>query len=208
MCIRDRLGGGDRGLVDVDRVESLLEIPGPRSDLARSSQAPAHTAVDHLGHDLIQAPRRRYHWTVTQPQTAPNDGSPAVPATAADTQTFLIERSGRSFAPIPKAFIQNPDPKAKPDRRAPLADFVRRGDKRALLAVLIPMVHRAPVAAGVLVTAVVAVATVHFPMRLGLLVAVVAGVLVAVGAEALRPEGQPHGVEAVAADITHDGEVA
>ncbi len=76
---------------------------------------------------------------MTQPQTAPNDGSPAVPATAADTQTFLIERSGRSFAPIPKAFIQNPDPKAKPDRRAPLADFVRRGDKRALLAVL--MLH-------------------------------------------------------------------
>lgn len=78
----------------------------------------------------------------------------------------------------------------------------------ALLAVLIPMVHRAPVAAGVLVTAVVAIATVHFPMRLGLLLAVVAGVVVAVGAEALRPEGQPHGVAEVAADITHDGEVA
>jgi len=78
----------------------------------------------------------------------------------------------------------------------------------ALLAVLIPMVHRAPVAAGVLVTAVVAVATVQFPMRLGLLLAVVTGVLVAVGAEALRPEGQPHGVAEVAADIAHDGEVA
>ena len=78
----------------------------------------------------------------------------------------------------------------------------------ALLAVLIPMVHRAPVAAGVLVTAVVAVATVHFPMRLGLLLAVVAGVLVAVAAEALRPEGQPHGADEVAADITHDGEIA
>jgi predicted branched-subunit amino acid permease len=78
----------------------------------------------------------------------------------------------------------------------------------ALLAVLIPMVHRAPVAAGVLVTAVVAVITVHFPMRLGLLLAVVAGVLVAMLAEALHPEGQPHGVAEVAADISHEGEVA
>lgn len=76
---------------------------------------------------------------MTQPQTDPDNGSPAPPATAADTQTFLIERSGRSFAPIPKAFIQNPDTKAKPGRRAPLADFVRRGDKRALLALL--MLH-------------------------------------------------------------------
>lgn len=64
-------------------------------------------------------------------------GSPAAPATATQTRTFLIERSGRSFAPIPKVFIQNPSPKAQPDRRAPLADFVRRGDKRGLLAFLL-----------------------------------------------------------------------
>lgn len=78
----------------------------------------------------------------------------------------------------------------------------------ALLAVLIPMVHRIPVAAGVLVTAIISIATVHFPMRLGLLLGVLAGVAVAVGAEALRPEGTPHGVAAVAADIADEGEVA
>jgi len=78
----------------------------------------------------------------------------------------------------------------------------------ALLAVLIPMVHRIPVAAGVLVTAVIAVATVGFPMRLGLLLAVLAGVAVAVGVETLRPQGQPHGVVAVASDIADEGEVA
>lgn len=77
----------------------------------------------------------------------------------------------------------------------------------ALLAVVIPMVHRVPVAAGVLVTAAIAVATVHFPMRLGLLLAVLAGVAVAVGVESMRPEGQPHGVVAVASDIADEGEV-
>ncbi|MFV0460700.1 MAG: hypothetical protein ACK5MT_18230 [Actinomycetales bacterium] len=76
---------------------------------------------------------------MTQQQSDSDRGSPAPPATAAATRAYLIERSGRSFAPIPKAFIQNPDPKAKPDRRAPLADFVRRGDKRGLLALL--MLH-------------------------------------------------------------------
>ena len=69
------------------------------------------------------------------------------------------------------------------------------------------MVHRVPVAAGVLVTAAIAVATVHFPMRLGLLLAVLAGVAVAVGVESMRPEGQPHGVVAVASDIADEGEV-
>lgn len=78
----------------------------------------------------------------------------------------------------------------------------------ALLAVLISMVHRIPAAAGVLVTAVIAVATVHFPMRLGLLLAVVAGVAVAVGVETLHPAGEPHGVAEVAADIADEGEVA
>jgi len=76
---------------------------------------------------------------VPQQQNDPGNGSQAPPATAADTRAFLIERSGRSFAPVPKTFIQNPDPTARPDRRAPLADFVRRGDKRGLLALL--MLH-------------------------------------------------------------------
>jgi predicted branched-subunit amino acid permease len=78
----------------------------------------------------------------------------------------------------------------------------------ALLAVLIPMVHRIPVAAGVVVTAVIAVATVEFPMRLGLFLAVVAGVAVAVGVETLRPQGAPHGVAEVAHEISEEGEVA
>ena len=77
----------------------------------------------------------------------------------------------------------------------------------ALLAVLIPMVHRLPVVAGVLVTGVISVTTVNFPLRLGLLLAVLAGVAVAVGVENLRPSGTPHGVAAVAADITDEGEV-
>lgn len=73
---------------------------------------------------------------MTQQRSAPSGGSEVRAATAADTRKYLIERSGRSFAPIPKVFIQNPDPKATPDRGAPLADFVRRGDKRALLALM------------------------------------------------------------------------
>ncbi len=77
----------------------------------------------------------------------------------------------------------------------------------ALAAVLIPMVHRLPVAAAVAAAAVVAVVTVHFPMRLGLLLAVVAGVAVAVVTESLRPQGQPHGVAEVADDLAGEGEV-
>ncbi|MDP2291966.1 MAG: AzlC family ABC transporter permease [Actinomycetota bacterium] len=77
----------------------------------------------------------------------------------------------------------------------------------ALVAVLIPMLHRLPVVAGVAVTAAIAVATVHFPMRLGLLLAVVAGVAVAVATETLRPQGQPHGVLAIADDLADEGEI-
>jgi len=77
----------------------------------------------------------------------------------------------------------------------------------ALVAVLIPMVHRLPVVAAVAATAVVAVVTVHFPMRLGLLLAVVAGVAVAVVTESLHPQGQPHGVAEVAGDLAGEGEV-
>lgn len=66
-----------------------------------------------------------------------DDGSDVTPATADETRAYLVERSGRLFAPIPKAFVQNPNPKAKPDRRGPLADFVRRGDKRGLVTFLL-----------------------------------------------------------------------
>lgn len=77
----------------------------------------------------------------------------------------------------------------------------------ALVAVLIPMLHRVPVVAGAAVTAVIAIATVHFPMRLGLLLAVLAGVAVAVATETLRPQGQPHGVLAIAGDLADEGEI-
>ncbi|MGL5861315.1 MAG: hypothetical protein ACRCY9_08675 [Phycicoccus sp.] len=72
-----------------------------------------------------------------QPKNDPDGDGSAPPATAIQTRAFLVERSGRSFAPIPKAFIQNPDRKATPDRSAPLASFVRRGDKRGLTALLL-----------------------------------------------------------------------
>ena len=54
----------------------------------------------------------------------------------------------------------------------------------ALVAVLIPMANRAPAVAGVVVTGVLSVLTVGMPMKLGLLVSVIAGVAVAVAASA------------------------
>lgn len=56
----------------------------------------------------------------------------------------------------------------------------------ALLAVLIPMVVRMPALAGVVTTAAVAVLAVRLPMRLGLLLAVLIGVTVALLGEAWR----------------------
>lgn len=56
----------------------------------------------------------------------------------------------------------------------------------ALLAVLIPMVVRMPALAGVVTTAAVAVLAVRLPMRLGLLLAVLVGVTVALLGEASR----------------------
>jgi predicted branched-subunit amino acid permease len=53
----------------------------------------------------------------------------------------------------------------------------------ALLGVLVPMAERLPPLAGVVVAAVLSVLLVDVPMRLGLLVAIVAGVAVAVVAE-------------------------
>ncbi|HAP77531.1 MAG TPA: branched-chain amino acid transporter AzlC [Acidimicrobiaceae bacterium] len=54
----------------------------------------------------------------------------------------------------------------------------------ALLAVLVPMALKLPALAGVVVAGAVALVTLHFPMRTGLLVAVVAGVTVAMAGEA------------------------
>ena len=64
----------------------------------------------------------------------------------------------------------------------------------ALLAVLIPMVRGMPALAGTVVAAVVSVAAHDFPVRSGLLVAVAAGVSVAMATEKWR-----HRVQAVAA---------
>lgn len=56
----------------------------------------------------------------------------------------------------------------------------------ALVAVLIPMANKLPAVAGILVTGVLAVLTVDMPMKLGLLVSIVAGGAVAVAADAWR----------------------
>ena len=56
----------------------------------------------------------------------------------------------------------------------------------ALLAVLLPMVKHLPAVAGVISTAVIAVMAVRLPMRLGLLLAVLVGVAVALLGEAWR----------------------
>lgn len=56
----------------------------------------------------------------------------------------------------------------------------------ALLGVLIPMANRFPAVAGVVVTGVLSVVTVGMPMKLGLLVSVVAGGAVAVAADTAR----------------------
>lgn len=78
-----------------------------------------------------------------QPETEPNGsdavasrpGGQPVPATPQDTRFFLIQRSGRSFVPIAKSFVQNPNRRLK-RRQGPLAEFVNNGDKRGLLAFL------------------------------------------------------------------------
>lgn len=78
-----------------------------------------------------------------QPRTSPQSGSPELaqpggpePATATETREHLVQRSGRAFVPIPNVFVQDPNTELK-NRQAPLADFVRRGDKRGLLAFLL-----------------------------------------------------------------------
>jgi hypothetical protein len=76
---------------------------------------------------------------MTSLTTPDSEGFPALedeePADEHETRAYLIERSNRPFAPILKAFVQNPDQKLK-DRSAPLALFVRNGDLRGLRALL------------------------------------------------------------------------
>jgi hypothetical protein len=57
------------------------------------------------------------------------------PATADETRAFLLDRSGRGFAPIAKVFVQAPP--GTPSRHGPLSVFVRKGDLRALRALLL-----------------------------------------------------------------------
>jgi predicted branched-subunit amino acid permease len=61
----------------------------------------------------------------------------------------------------------------------------------ALLAVLIPMANKAPALAGVAVTGVLSVLTIGMPMKLGLLVSVVAGGAVAVAADVWQSRRHP-----------------
>lgn len=69
------------------------------------------------------------------PDETPN-GEEALPATPEQTREILLTRSGRCFAPIPKVFIQKPG-RASAERAGLLANFVRRGDKRGLVAFLL-----------------------------------------------------------------------
>lgn len=57
-------------------------------------------------------------------------------ATSAETIAALVERAKRDQTPLLKAFVQNPD-KTLENRSGPLGDFVRRGDLRALKALLL-----------------------------------------------------------------------
>ena len=74
----------------------------------------------------------------------------------------------------------------------------------ALVAVLIPMVTRLPAILGVVVTGVGSVATAHVPLKLGLVASVVAGVFVAVLAEAHLPK-RPSAIEEAADVAAHEG---
>lgn len=66
----------------------------------------------------------------------PSAGEAPAPASAQDTRFFLVERSGRTFVPIHKAFVQNPNRRLR-RRHGPLAEFVNNSDKRGLLAFLL-----------------------------------------------------------------------
>jgi hypothetical protein len=64
------------------------------------------------------------------PSEVPATEASPVAATEAETRAFLLERSGRNFAPINKLFVQTA-PGTSP-RHGPLSTFVRRRDLRAL----------------------------------------------------------------------------
>ena len=59
----------------------------------------------------------------------------------------------------------------------------------ALVAVLIPMIVKRPIAVGVGVTTVLSVATAQFPLRSGLLLSVILGIIAAMVAEGSDPSG-------------------
>ena len=58
----------------------------------------------------------------------------------------------------------------------------------ALIAVVIPMVTKLPALAGVIVTGVLSLVTIRVPLKLGLLLSIVSGVLVAIAAESFLPK--------------------
>lgn len=76
----------------------------------------------------------RYKGHVSKTISASESGSETIPATARDTRDHLILWAGRPFAPIPSVFIQTPT--SSGSKPGPLAEFVRNGDKRGLLAFL------------------------------------------------------------------------
>ena len=76
-----------------------------------------------------------YNWHVSKTEAASSSGSGTVPATARDTREYLILRAGRPFAPVPNVFVQTPGKNGS--KPGPLAQFVRNGDKRGLLAFLL-----------------------------------------------------------------------
>ncbi|BAK35871.1 hypothetical protein MLP_28570 [Microlunatus phosphovorus NM-1] len=57
------------------------------------------------------------------------------PADEAATRAYLLKRSGREFTPLLRDFVQNPD-KSLANRAGPLSEFIRKGDRRGLLALL------------------------------------------------------------------------
>ena len=75
----------------------------------------------------------------------------------------------------------------------------------ALIAVVIPMVKRLPALAGVVVTGSLSLVTVDVPLKLGLLISMVSGVVVAIAAEAVLPaRAGPVEIEDEALEIAVD----
>lgn len=83
--------------------------------------------VFHTGHMDREMPHKS--------EDASGALGPEAPASEDETREFLLDRSNRTNAPVPKYFIQSPNRKLA-DRSAPLADFVRNGDLRGLRALL------------------------------------------------------------------------